>query len=103
MGQDRKKKLKSGIIQFIVGIILLLIGATLATLSYNATPEGGYFHTYIGIIMFGIHFTISGIYDTLHPKKKFEDINFTNLAKKFIIFLIILVCVILILSPFLNR
>ncbi len=103
MKQDRKKKLKSGIIQLITGIVLLFIGVGLTVASYNSTASKGYFYAYTGIIMLGIYFTISGIYDTLHPKKKFEDINFANLAKKFIIFIIILFCVLLLLAPFFNR
>ena len=70
--------------------MLLLAGIIIAITSYNFLSPTGYYIMHYGFFAFGIYWTVSGIYNITHPKKKFEDVNPPNVMRKIILFVIIL-------------
>lgn len=68
-----KKTRKNGIIELAVGAGVAALGGILSYISYDTAKVGEIYHTYIGLITFGIIYAGKGLIDLLFPnafKKK---------------------------------
>ena len=68
--------------QLLRGIFMLVAGGLLTLISYLIWGTTfGYYYVYIGLLGFGLIWTIAGIYNLFHPKKKFND-ALSSLSRK---------------------